>query len=150
MACLGGSKNRVCRGFTKTFHRAGQSARIAKPMAAFTIVHLDELERPFPKWALARKSLGLSSFGMNVTELPPGVSIPEHDEVESDQEEVFIVLSGDATLVIDGEDHPATVGTFVRLDPEPKRTVVNKSDADVTVLIVSAPRTSGYHPPEWA
>ncbi|MCP9486133.1 MAG: cupin domain-containing protein [Gaiellaceae bacterium MAG52_C11] len=119
-------------------------------MAAFTILHLDELERPFPKWALARKSLGLTSFGMNVVELTPGETIPEHDERESDQEEVFIVLSGEPTLVIDGEDHPAPAGTFARLDPEPKRTVVNRSDADATVLIVSAPRTSGYQPLSWA
>ena len=38
-------------------------------MASFTIVHMDDFERPFPKWALARKSLGLQSFGMNVVEL---------------------------------------------------------------------------------
>lgn len=84
-------------------------------MAAYTIVHLDDLERPFPKWALARRSLGLASFGMNVCELEPGESIPEHDEVDRDQEEVFLTLAGDAT-----------------------------------VLIVSAPRTSGYRPLEWA
>ncbi len=119
-------------------------------MAAYTIVHLDDLERPFPKWALAREGLGLTSFGMNVVELPPGEMIPEHNELESDQEEVFIVLSGDATLVINGEDHPAPAGTFVRLDPQPLRTVVNMSDTDATVLIVSAPRSSGYQPLPWA
>jgi len=119
-------------------------------MPGFTIVHLRDFERPFPKWALARKSLGLQYFGMNVVELPPGETIPEHDEAERDQEEVFITLSGDATMVIDGEEHPAPAGTFTRLDPEPRRTVVNHSDADVTVLIVSAPRTSGYTPMEWA
>jgi len=119
-------------------------------MAGFTIVHVDDFERPFPKWALARKSLGLQSFGMNVVELAPGETIPEHDETESDQEEVFIVLSGDAMMVIDSEDHPAPAGTYARLDPEPKRTVVNRSDADVTVLILSAPRTSGYTPMGWA
>jgi uncharacterized cupin superfamily protein len=119
-------------------------------MPAFTIVHVDELERPFPKWALVRKSLGLASFGMNVVELPPGGSIPEHDETERDQEEVFVTLAGDATLVIDGAEHAAPVGTYARLDPEPVRTVVNRSDAPVTVLIVSAPRTSGYEPMGWA
>jgi quercetin dioxygenase-like cupin family protein len=119
-------------------------------MTGFTIKHLSEFERPFPKWALARRSLDLQSFGMNVVELPPGETIPEHDETPTDQEEVFIVLSGDATMVIDGQDHPAPAGTFTRLDPEPKRTVVNRSDGDVTVLIVSAPRTSGYSPPDWA
>jgi hypothetical protein len=63
---------------------------------------------------------------------------------------VFIVLSGDATVVIDGLDHPAPAGTFARLDPEPRRTVVNRSGSDATVLIVSAPRTSGYTPLDWA
>ena len=119
-------------------------------MTGFTIVHLSDFERPFPKWALARRSLGLQSFGMNVVELPPGETIPEHDETETDQEEVFIVLSGEATMVIDGQEHAAPAGTFARLDPEPKRTVVNHSAEVVTVLIVSAPRTSGYTPPEWA
>ena len=119
-------------------------------MPGFTIMHLSEFERPFPKWALARKSLGLSAFGMNVVELPPGETIPEHDEVDRDQEEVFIILSGEATMVIDGVDHPAPAGTFARLDPEPRRTVANRSESDATVLIVSAPRTSGYEPLDWA
>lgn len=119
-------------------------------MSRFTIVHADEFERPFPKWALARRSLGLTSFGMNLAELAPGESIPEHDELARDQEEVFVTLSGEPTLVIDGEDHPAPAGTFARLDPEPTRTVVNRSDAPAAVLIVSAPRTSGYEPLDWA
>lgn len=117
---------------------------------SFTIVHLDDFERPFPKWALARKSLGLQAFGMNVVELPPGESIPEHDELDRDQEEVFVTLSGSPTVVIDGEEHPAPAGTFVRLDPEPRRTVVNRSGEHATVLIVSAPCSSGYTPMEWA
>jgi uncharacterized cupin superfamily protein len=119
-------------------------------VAGFTIAHSDDFERPFPKWALARKSLGLQSFGMNLVELAPGESVPEHDETPTDQEEVFIVLTGEATLVIDGEDHAAPAGTFIRLDPEPVRMLANRSDADATVLIVSAPRTSGYEPPPWA
>jgi uncharacterized cupin superfamily protein len=119
-------------------------------MSGFTIAHLDDFERPFPKWALARKSLGLSSFGMNVVELPQGETIPEHNEVETDQEEVFIALSGNPTMVIDGRDHPMRAGTFVRLDPEPQRTVRNDASEQATVLIVSAPRTSGHTPPDWA
>jgi uncharacterized cupin superfamily protein len=119
-------------------------------MSGFTIVHMDDFERPFPKWGLARKSLGLQAFGMNVAELAPGESIPEHDETGGDQEEVFIVLEGNPTFVIDGAEHPARAGTFARLDPEPKRTVVNRSDADAKILIVSAPRRSGYTPLEWA
>ncbi len=119
-------------------------------MAAYDLLHLDDFERPFPKWALARKSLNLGSFGMNVVELPPGEMIPEHDETGRDHEEVFVTLSGSATMVIDGEDHPAPAGTFIRLDPEPSRTVRNDGEAPAQVLIVSAPTSSGYSPMDWA
>jgi quercetin dioxygenase-like cupin family protein len=119
-------------------------------MAGFDLVHIDDFERPFPKWALARKSLNISTFGMNVVELPPGESIPEHDEVERDHEEVFITLAGSPTMVIDGQDHPAPAGTFCRLDPEPLRTVRNHGEDLATILIVSVPRTSGYEPMGWA
>ena len=119
-------------------------------MAGFTLVHADDFERPFPKWALARKSLGVSSFGMNLCELEPGERIPEHDELERDHEEVFITLEGAPTVVVDGAEHAAPAGTYVRLDPEPKRYVVNNADTRARILIVSAPRTSGYEPMSWA
>ena len=119
-------------------------------MPRFTIVHVDRFERPFPKWALARKSLGLQSFGMNVVELPPGESIPEHDETGGDQEEVFIVLEGSPSLVVDGREIEAPAGTFARLDPQLSRTVVNHGEEPASVLIVSAPRSSGYEPLDWA
>jgi uncharacterized cupin superfamily protein len=115
----------------------------------FTIKHVDEFERT-GGWALARRSLGLRAFGMNVVDIEPGASIPEHDETSRDQEEVFIVLSGSPELVIDGEEHPAPPGTYARLTPEPSRTVRNHGDEPARVLIVSAPRTSGYEPMEWA
>jgi uncharacterized cupin superfamily protein len=117
-------------------------------MAGFTILHRDELERD-GGWALCRRSLGLSSFGMGLVEIPAGSSIPEHDETRRDQEEVFLVLSGSPTVVIDGHEHPAPAGTFVRLDPPLRRTIVNRGEETANVLIVSAPTTSGYQPMDW-
>jgi hypothetical protein len=52
--------------------------------------------------------------------------------------------------VIDGEEHPAPAGTFARLDPDHRRTVRNPGETPASVLIVSAPQSSGYHPMEWA
>jgi quercetin dioxygenase-like cupin family protein len=118
-------------------------------MARFTIRHRDDLDRD-GKWLLARRSLEVSSFGINLVDLQGGESIPEHDETGRDQEEVFYVLSGNAVLVIDGEDHPAPAGTFVRFDPEVRRTARNDGDEPVTLLMVSAPRRSGYEPMSWA
>jgi uncharacterized cupin superfamily protein len=119
-------------------------------MSAFTIMHVDDFEHPWPQWRLARKSLGVKSFGLNVAEIQPGEQITEHDEIDRDQEEVFVTLSGSPTLVIDGVEFPAPEGTFARLDPTPKRTVVNRGDTPARVLILSAPTTSGYEPMDWA
>ena len=117
--------------------------------AAITIVHRDDLERT-GNWSLVRRTLGVGAFGVNLVDIPPGEGIPEHDETDRDQEELFFVLSGSPLLVIDGERIPAPAGTFARLDPEPRRTIVNEGDEVASVLIVSAPRTSGYEPLEWA
>ena len=114
-----------------------------------TIRRREELERT-GNWLLARRSLGLRAFGMNLVEIPPGGAIPEHDETERDQEEVFVVLSGSPALVVDGEEMAAPAGTFARLDPELRRTVANPGSEPALVLICSAPRTSGYEPMEWA
>ena len=114
------------------------------------VKHLDELEHPWPQWILARKGLGVRSFGINVCELQPGEQITEHDETGRAQEEVFVTLAGNATLVVDGTESPMPEGTFARLDPEPRRYVVNHSNDVVHMLIVSAPVTSGYKPMDWA
>lgn len=114
----------------------------------FTVKHRDDFERS-GRWALARRSLGLKSFGMNLVEIEPGGRLPEHDETARDQEEIFVVLSGEAAVVVDGEEHAAPAGTFARIDPTHPRTVVNTGDAVATVLIVSAPTTSGFEPDTW-
>jgi uncharacterized cupin superfamily protein len=114
-----------------------------------TIRRREDLERT-GNWLLARRSLGLAAFGMNLVEIPPGERIPEHDETGRDQEEVFIVLDGSPSLVVDGREIETPAGTFARLDPHLTRTVVNHGDEPASVLIVSAPRSSGYEPLEWA
>ena len=57
---------------------------------AYAILHRDDLERT-GNWALVRRSLDISAFGINLVEIPPGESIPEHDETGRDQEELFFV-----------------------------------------------------------
>ena len=115
----------------------------------FAIAHVDELERN-GDWRLVRRTLGCRALGGNLVEIAVGGSIPEHDERDRDQEELFFIVSGDTALVIDGDEHPAPAGTFARLDPQHRRTVRNTGTEPAQVLIVSAPTTSGYEPMEWA
>jgi len=116
---------------------------------SFKLAHREDCETN-GNWQLVRRTLDLRAFGVNVVEIAPGEQIPEHDELERDQEELFLTLSGGPTLLVDGEDHAMPTGTFARLDPEHKRTVRNDGGEPASVLIASAPRSSGYEPMAWA
>jgi mannose-6-phosphate isomerase-like protein (cupin superfamily) len=116
---------------------------------SFRLAHRDDCQTA-GNWQLVRRTLELQAFGINVVEIPSGEQIPEHDETGRAQEEVFYVISGTPTLVIDGEEHAVRAGTFARLDPEHIRTVRNDGDEPASVLIVSAPTSSGYEPMSWA
>jgi uncharacterized cupin superfamily protein len=116
---------------------------------SFKIAHTEECETA-GTWRLVRRTLGVRSFGINLVEIAPGTQLPVHDETARDQEEVFFVLDGSAVLVIDGEDHAVPAGTFARIDPEHTRTLRNDGAEPASVLIASAPRSSGYEPMDWA
>jgi uncharacterized cupin superfamily protein len=120
----------------------------------YTLKHRDEFESMEGSggatWKLARKALGTESFGYNLVEIAPGGEIPEHDESQSGQDEVYIVLDGEATMRIDGEEHPAPAGTFASFEPSAKRTILNRSDAPVTALLVGVQPGGGYEPMSWA
>lgn len=119
----------------------------------YSILNLKEFEEMEGSgectWRLARKSLGVGSMGMNLVDIGPGGQIPEHDETDRDHEEVFIVFDGDAVAVIDGTEHPAPKGSFVRAAPHVRRMIRNDGDGPARILIVSAPRSSGYEPMGW-
>jgi quercetin dioxygenase-like cupin family protein len=120
----------------------------------YTIKHRDEFEAMEGSgactWKLARKALGTSAFGFNLVEIEPGGEIPEHDESQSGQVELYIVLEGEATMRLEGEDHPAPAGTFVSIEPPASRTILNRSDAPVTALLIGVQPGGGYEPMSWA
>jgi quercetin dioxygenase-like cupin family protein len=119
----------------------------------YTIKRIDEFEEMEGSggatWRLARKTLGAEAFGFNVVDIEAGGEIPAHDHTGDDQEEVFIILDGQGTIVTDGEEHDAPVGTFCRFAPEVNRTIRNKSDSPVRALLIGVPVKSGYQGMGW-
>jgi quercetin dioxygenase-like cupin family protein len=119
----------------------------------YTIKRIDEFEEMEGSggatWRLARKTLGAEAFGFNVVDIEAGGQIPAHDHTGDDQEEVFIILEGDGTIVTDDEEHAAPAGTFCRLAPEVNRTIRNNSDSPVRALLIGVPVNSGYEQMPW-
>jgi quercetin dioxygenase-like cupin family protein len=119
----------------------------------YTIKSIDEFEEMEGSggatWRLARKTLGAEAFGFNVVDIAAGGEIPAHDHTGDRQEEVFVILEGEGTLVTDGEEHAAPAGTFCRLAPEVNRTIRNNSDGKVRALLIGVPVDSGYQGMGW-
>jgi len=120
----------------------------------YSIKHRDEFERMEGSgectWLLARKALGTGAFGYNLVEIAPGGQIPEHDESGSGQVELYLILEGEATMRLDGEDHPAPAGTFASIEPAAARTILNRSGAPVTAMLIGVQPEGGYEPMSWA
>ena len=111
----------------------------------YSHVHLDDIEPAGPGGAVrfVRRELGATAFGINHFTLPAGATGREHDESESGQEEVIIVLAGSGTMRVDGDELPLRPGSFVRLDPESTRVPVAGADG-LEFVTIGSPREAPY------
>jgi mannose-6-phosphate isomerase-like protein (cupin superfamily) len=71
-----------------------------------------------------RRALGVTSFGINqlVLEARQRGRIHRHQR----QEEVYLVLEGTLTLVVEGDEQTVERGELVRVAPEVRRQLVNR------------------------
>ena len=119
-------------------------------MADYTVKRIDDMEAIVAgAFKRARAELGVSAFGMNVIDMPPGITdaYPEHDHAEDGMEEVYVALNGSAELDIEGEKVRLDPSTMVRVASGTMRTV-RTGDEPVRMLIVGGVPGQSYEPPE--
>jgi quercetin dioxygenase-like cupin family protein len=87
---------------------------------------------PEQRFARLRTPLGVSSFGINVLTFEPGQRNRIHRHRQ--QEEVYVVLDGTLTLIVEGEPGDYVVGDVVRVAPEVRRQLVNRGPALLRLL----------------
>jgi mannose-6-phosphate isomerase-like protein (cupin superfamily) len=112
----------------------------------YSVVNVEEIQGSGPGGGVrfVRRELGLEAFGINWFELAPNAVGHEHDESESGQEEVNVVVKGSGVWRIEGEEVPVQPGTFLRFDPGTTRCPVAGPDG-MTFIGVGARRGS-YEP----
>ena len=110
---------------------------------SYSIVNIDDIEGAGPGGAVrfVRRALGVEAFGVNWFELLPNAEGHEHDEQESQQEEVNVVIEGGGRWRIDGDEIEVTRGTVLRFDPETTRCPLAGPDG-MTFLAIGARRGS--------
>ena len=102
-----------------------QRPRYRRVVSDATIKRICDFEPIGPGFTKARAELGITSMGMQVVDLPPGFErYPTHDHVADGQEEVYVVLAGGGTLVIDGEPHEINSEVLARVGPGVRRKLV--------------------------
>ncbi len=120
-------------------------------MSSYTVKKIDDMQTAYGgSMRLARASLGVASFGMQVEEFPPNFDqYPEHSHNEDGQEEVYVVLRGSAEVEIDGERIPIDPDTIVRVGPGVSRRIF-PGDEGVRILALGAVPGAAYEPPEFS
>lgn len=83
-----------------------------------------------------RQMLGVTSFGMNLILLQPAARGRIHKHQK--QEEVYLVLEGTLSLVIEGAERDLAVGELVRVAPEVRRQLVNRGPRRLAILALGA------------
>jgi uncharacterized cupin superfamily protein len=82
--------------------------------------------------------------GINITVLEPGVQMAMY-HWEVDQED-FLVLSGEAVLIVEGEERPLRAWDFVHCPTLTKHTIVGAGDGPCVIVAVGARANQG---PDW-
>ena len=86
--------------------------------------------------AFKRKDFdGAWDFAIRVV-MPPGSSMGEH--THGDDEEMYIILKGEGTMIIEGEKRPVIAGDMIVNQRFGTHGLANTSNHDIELLIIQA------------
>ncbi|HWK29081.1 MAG TPA: tetratricopeptide repeat protein [Solirubrobacter sp.] len=108
--------------------------------AVLSLADLDRIDIVGTVYRPIARRLGISGFGVNAYtgERAGDEVIEPHTETgdgSGKHEELYLVLTGHATFVVDGETIAAPAGTFVFVHPEQHR-VATAEEEETTVLVI--------------
>jgi quercetin dioxygenase-like cupin family protein len=102
---------------------------------AHTVIDANDVETPNGVFRGLSAPLGVGTFKVNRLELPPGGEGPEHDHASNGEEEVYAVVGGSGTVVVDGEEIAIRPGNFVFCSPDARRQMRAGADGLVWIAI---------------
>ena len=89
---------------------------------------------PEDRFVRLRAELGVSAFGLNQIVLRPGQRGRIHTHER--QEEVYLVLEGTLSLLVEGEESTLERGALARVAPGVKRQLVNRGPQTLHLLAI--------------
>lgn len=89
---------------------------------------------PDSRFQRLRRQLGAGAFGLNLIVLQPGQRGRIHRHAR--QEEVYLVLAGTLTLVVEGEARALQAGELALVPPHIRRQLVNRHRERLELLAI--------------
>jgi mannose-6-phosphate isomerase-like protein (cupin superfamily) len=83
-----------------------------------------------------RRPLGVATFGINQVVLQPGQRGRIHRHAR--QEEVYLVLEGQLTVSLEGEEAVLGEGELMRVAPSVRRQLINRGPSRVVLIALGA------------
>jgi quercetin dioxygenase-like cupin family protein len=87
------------------------------------------------------QALGVGAFGLYQVELPPGCETVAHDHASDGVEDVYAVIGGAGSAVIDGEEVALVPGEFIAVPPESVRYVRAGAHGLVFIAVCASARS---------
>jgi len=105
---------------------------------SYTTVDSDEVEPVGGGLHFLREPLECENLGVSVLECDPGWEGKPHDHAGDGQEEVYVLVDGEATVTVDGDDIEMTAGDALRISAESERQIHN-GDTESRFVLAGAP-----------
>jgi hypothetical protein len=108
-----------------------------------------------PEWYPLQHFFGLTTFGINVFRAVTGQEtlVEEHDELASGQQELYLLLDGEAEFELDGDRVRATRQTAIAVTDPAVRRAARAVQPGTMLLVVGAGEgafTSTWNPGHFA
>lgn len=94
-------------------------AELVKSTDGYSVATVGNLDS-FEGKAFVKDILGTTSVELSFGTLAPGTSVPFFHH-HKQNEEVYVVLSGEGVFILDGKEEPVASGSIVRVAPEVSR-----------------------------
>ena len=102
-------------------------------------VNYEEVEQVSSAMHFLRDPLETDQVGVTVVRCDPGWKSRPHDHADNDHEEIYVLIEGGATVVVDDENVEMTAGDALWISPESSRQIRN-GDVESAFVLVSGPR----------
>jgi uncharacterized cupin superfamily protein len=117
--------------------------------AGYQVAAIEEMPQLYDGFfKLVRSGLGITAFGAQIMDLPPGHTTRSHDESATGQQELYVGMRGSGEVIIGDERLPLDPDHMVRVDAGNGRVVAAGPDG-LRVLCIGSVPGGVYEPPEW-